>query len=61
MAKRSDVSFSTVRRAEAQDGVPSTTKANLNALRQSFEAAGIEFIPENETGAGVRWKAAASK
>lgn len=31
-----------------------TTQANVQAMRLALEAAGIEFIPENSGGAGVR-------
>jgi len=29
-------------------------RANLDAIRRTLEAAGIEFIPENGGGAGLR-------
>jgi hypothetical protein len=46
--------LATVRRAEASEGVPKITAANLNAIRRALEDAGVEFIPENGGGAGVR-------
>ncbi|WP_342670594.1 XRE family transcriptional regulator [Belnapia rosea] len=46
--------MSTVKRAEAEDGEPSINPPNLAAIRTALEAAGIEFIPENGGGAGVR-------
>ncbi len=46
----------TVRRAEAEDGQPSITAANLKLIRITLEDAGIEFIPSNGGGVGVRLK-----
>ena len=44
----------TVRRAEAFDGAPRLTAANAESLRSALEQAGVEFIPENGGGPGVR-------
>lgn len=60
LAKGASVGISTVRRAEAGDGVPSMTAANLKAVRAALEDAGIEFIPENGGGAGVRFSSPAA-
>lgn len=54
LSERSAVSTSTIVRAEADDGVPSTTRANLAALRATLEAAGVEFIGSPEDRPGVR-------
>ena len=54
LAERSGVSLATIRRAEAVDGEPQTTAGNLKLLRMALEAAGVEFIPENGGGPGVR-------
>jgi hypothetical protein len=48
------VSTSTIKRIEAQDGVPSATSANLAALKSALEAAGIEFIGTLDDGPGIR-------
>ncbi|WP_246806536.1 transcriptional regulator [Rhizobium lusitanum] len=56
LANATGLGLSTIRRAEAEDGVPSITNANLNAVRLALEAAGIEFIPANGGGVGVRFK-----
>lgn len=56
LANAAKVGISTVRRAETEDGVPSITVANLNAIRMALEAAGIEFTPSNGRGVGVRFK-----
>ena len=41
-------------RIEDQSGVPSATKANINMLVTTLEAAGIEFIGAPDDGPGVR-------
>lgn len=54
VADAASVGLATVRRAEASESVPKITAANLNAIRRALEEAGVEFIPENGGGAGVR-------
>ena len=54
LAKESGVSSATIRRMEESDGVPNSLADNLGKLRRTFEAGGLEFIPENGGGAGVR-------
>lgn len=54
LADYSTVSTSTITRAEADDGVPASTRANLIALRTALEAAGIEFIGTPDDGPGIR-------
>lgn len=54
LAENSKVSTSTIARAESGDGIPNITLANLMALQNSLEAAGVEFIGSPETGPGVR-------
>src|SRR4051812_37895777 len=56
LAAHSRLGVATIRRAEAYDGVPALTAANAEAIRRAFEAVGIEFIPENGGGPGVRLK-----
>lgn len=48
------VGVATVRRAEMQEGALGITAANEAAIRRALEEAGLEFIPENGGGAGVR-------
>lgn len=55
LANAASVGIATVRRAEAEDGVPPTTAANLNAIRLALQTAGVEFIRENGGGPGVRF------
>jgi transcriptional regulator with XRE-family HTH domain len=54
LAKASGVSSATIRRMEERDGMPNSLADNLVKLRRTFEAAGLEFIPENGGGVGVR-------
>lgn len=54
LAAAAGVGVATVRRAEAEDGSPATTTANLKAIRLALEDAGVEFISENGGGPGVR-------
>ncbi|NEI74297.1 transcriptional regulator [Rhizobium lusitanum] len=56
LAKAASTGVMTIRRAEAEDGRPSITAANLKLIKMTLEDAGIEFIPENGGGAGVRFK-----
>jgi hypothetical protein len=55
LAERASVGRATVRRAEG-DGRVSTSPVVLRALRAALEAAGVEFIPPNGGGPGVRLK-----
>ena len=51
LARAAGVSTDTVARMERGEKLKSST---VNAFRAAFEAAGIEFIPENGGGPGVR-------
>jgi hypothetical protein len=48
------VSVPTVKRLEAADGDVGGRAETSNALVAALEKAGVEFIPENGGGAGVR-------
>jgi transcriptional regulator with XRE-family HTH domain len=56
VARRSGIGIATVRRAEAEDGPPHTTPANLKAICEVLQKGGIEFITENGGGVGVRMR-----
>lgn len=57
LAEASKVGIATIRRAEATDGLPNLTVANLLTLQRALEAADVVFIPENGGGgAGVRMR-----
>ncbi|NHT77631.1 helix-turn-helix domain-containing protein [Rhizobiaceae bacterium CRRU44] len=53
LAKAASVSTQTVVRLERGDDLRQTTLARI---REALEQAGIEFIPENGGGVGVRFK-----
>lgn len=55
LAAAAKVGLSTVRDFEAGRRRP--VLANMAAIRRALEAAGVDFIPENGGGAGVRLKA----
>ena len=55
LATASKVGVATIRRAEVVDGEIPVTLPNEAALRQTLEAAGIEFIEDNGGGEGVRF------
>jgi transcriptional regulator with XRE-family HTH domain len=54
LAKSTRLGIATIRRAEAVDGLPTVTTANAEAIRQALETAGVDFIPANGGGPGVR-------
>jgi predicted transcriptional regulator len=54
LATLTGVSSRTIKRMEAEDGQPVSTRANLMAIRTSFEAAGIEFIGTPDDRPGIR-------
>ncbi|MCJ2042958.1 transcriptional regulator [Methylobacterium sp. J-078] len=56
LAESARLGVATIRRAELQDGPVTSTAANVRAIRSALEHAGLEFIPENGGGAGVRFR-----
>ena len=56
LAEQAQVSTNTVSRFEAGEELKERT---VTALRSTLEAAGVEFIPENGGGPGVRLRKAA--
>ena len=54
LADAARVGLSTVKAFEVGRSIPVTN--NLSAIQTALEAAGIEFIPENGGGAGVRMR-----
>ena len=58
LAEVSVVGVRTIHRIEAQVGMPNATAGNLKLIRETLEAAGIEFIGDADEGPGVRlWTA----
>ena len=56
LAATSKVGVATIRRVEVVEGEIPVTAANEAAIRNAFEAAGIDFIEENSAGEGVRFQ-----
>ncbi|WP_046863928.1 helix-turn-helix domain-containing protein [Microvirga massiliensis] len=54
LASASGVSLPTIKRLESKPGPINAHGLTLQALRRALESAGIEFIPENGSGPGVR-------
>lgn len=54
LAEASTISIPTIKRLEASDGELGGRAATGEKIVATLEAAGIEFIPENGGGAGVR-------
>ena len=56
LATASKVGVATIRRVEVVDGEIPVTAANEAAIKRALESAGIDFIDENGTGEGVRFR-----
>jgi transcriptional regulator with XRE-family HTH domain len=54
LAHAANISVPTLKRMEASNGPASGLSNNVAAVRTALEAAGVEFIPENGGGPGVR-------
>ncbi|WP_395697961.1 helix-turn-helix domain-containing protein [Methylocella sp.] len=54
LAEVSGVSIATIKRLEPGDGTLPTKVETMERLRMALEAAGVEFIPQNGGGPGVR-------
>jgi transcriptional regulator with XRE-family HTH domain len=54
LAARSSVSVPTLKRMEGSEGAAAGLTNNVGAVCAALEAAGVEFIPKNGGGVGVR-------
>ena len=54
LTEKSLVSVRTIKRIESEGMIDKVTPANMKLLRETLEAAGIEFIGEPGDGPGVR-------
>lgn len=54
VADASKVSLPSIKRLEGKPGQLGAQDRTVEAIRSALEAAGVEFIPENGGGAGVR-------
>lgn len=53
LAQRTDLSLNTIRKAEIEERISSLTAANLRAIRQALESAGVVFVTMPAFGPGV--------
>ncbi|MCJ2065888.1 helix-turn-helix transcriptional regulator [Methylobacterium sp. J-088] len=56
LAQKAGVSVDTIKRLERTVGPISANVQTMAAIVQVLEAAGLEFIPENGGGAGIRFR-----
>jgi hypothetical protein len=56
LASTSKISLPSIKRLETTSGPLAAQARTIEALRSALEAAGVEFIPENGSGPGVRLK-----
>ena len=56
LAKLADVSWATIQRFEATDGIPESRSGTLERVVAALEAEGIEFIGDPLKSPGVRLK-----
>jgi transcriptional regulator with XRE-family HTH domain len=56
LADASGVGVTTIRKNELLSGQVSMIRSTADAVTRALNAAGVEFIPENGGGAGVRLK-----
>jgi hypothetical protein len=54
LAETTKLGIATIRRAEENSGPVSMTRANAERLVRALEDAGVEFIPRDGGGVGVR-------
>lgn len=54
LAAKSGLGVRTIKRFEAQDGIPASRSSSLLELRATLVSAGIEFIGTPEDGPGIR-------
>ena len=54
LAEASGVSLPSIKRLETQPGELAAQHRTVQAIVEALEKAGVEFIPENGGGAGVR-------
>ncbi|MCJ2041684.1 transcriptional regulator [Methylobacterium sp. J-059] len=56
LAAAASISVPTLKRMEASEGAAAGMANNVKAVIAALEAAGLEFIPENGGGAGIRFR-----
>ncbi|MEW6318148.1 MAG: transcriptional regulator [Pseudomonadota bacterium] len=61
LAEAAEVSLETIKRLELMEGELKTRLDTLTKIKAALEKSGVEFIPENGGGAGVRLKKKGTK
>jgi ribosome-binding protein aMBF1 (putative translation factor) len=61
LANSADIASKTVRRIEANDGMPDSKLKTISQIKSSLETAGIEFVGTPDDGPGIRIRPAVSK
>ena len=57
LAQKTSISARTIKRIESEGGFGRATPANLKLIRETLEAAGVEFVGAPGEGPGVRlWR-----
>lgn len=56
LSEKAGLSLPTVQRMERDHGTDNSLGKNVMSIQRALEDAGIQFIPENGGGAGVRIK-----
>lgn len=56
LAIHSRLGVATIRRVESNDGQLRATAANIEAIYNAFDLAGIEFTGQNYSSVGVKFK-----
>ena len=54
LAKRAQVDWATIQRFESTDGIPPSRSGTLKRIKETLEAAGINFIGDPESAPGVQ-------
>ena len=59
LSDRTGLAVNTIRRAEGTNDAAPVTAANVRLLAETFEKAGVLFVPADSLGAGVRFASSA--
>lgn len=56
LAEYANLSLASIQRMEQDQGTDRASAKNVEAVRKALDDAGVDFIPENGAGVGVRLK-----
>lgn len=60
LAEHAGLSLASIQRMEQDHGTDRASAKNVESVRRALDDAGVDFIPENGAGVGVRLKRKAS-